>query len=1032
MTSLPTNDYGNIDISSGVPPGLAYVEGKRLTVTCRSLGIECAPAMTGWVRGWRGPKPDLTGVVVHEKDEATLRAAIERRNQRRRTPAQKAEAKRRRQAKEAAVFAAQILARFPGMPEGEAASIASRATEIGSGRVGRSGRAKDPVLAAVIAHARHRHTDYELDLEAGVERHEARRMAGEQIAAILDQWRRVGGRASRQARSRRSISAPPAGMLLRERMRALGALRRQELAAMAHVRAVQRGRGRAAINPDYVRFVAKRAPPGVLPDAVWAFLVEGGTGLRKSDLMWAVPALAAYIARSQQAERDRYDYADADIPPVRLNLYKEQWTYLADWLLATRSKDRGPWPLAVERAHRWHQRENLAKRRREAQARMRGGKPKHKPFIRFPGGAFAVMLDKSELDMEGAASAHCLGEAYADQLNFSIRTAENIPFFSGSFTKVESGPGINFSQTKGSWNLIPPRATPYARGAWRVITESQGKIASVAALTDFAALWLPKERADQRRFDLDTLGQAGVEEVTTFVKGALVVAEPAVVGLVVSGRTHAGTAGKVIVERFEAISTQSPAAAVAFARHLSPALFAPLADLPEVPAALALMQLGTQTSRGLSERLSRRYRRAFGEPDHPEAELPAAATEALAEARSSRFRAAILGPKAVSWRRVAARSGFDLAAEMDEGGFAAWLLLAPRAVLRPLLVEAARRPEGSRLLRIISGAGEGTAGSALQEAFMYRALQLPRRDLRLLAASMPPSWREAARWIRPDIPGDPAGMVSVLAGHSPGDNSPFVGKVERLSRRSYTRLVQRIANKIDATNWDWHDWEQGSYRGDRPEEELEQEGIKVWNWGRTLWTLIRVAPHRIEAPLLLHAVGLGAALERTASQGRVVLSGPVVDALGVALAEAVDLLHAPGAPTPKWHALPVGKYHHGIVGLPETSEMLETAVTTLVGAKGAASVPAVEAVVEWVDAVPSDHDWGGWFEYYPGGEDRARHFPALVWAADLVGDVYAEYGVGSVTSQELAAGKLYADTWRLPYGPLIGAYAETLKPAIAG
>ena len=73
------------------------------------------------------------------------------------------------------------------------------ATEIGSGRVGRSHTAEDPVRAAVVAHIRHNHTEYEriLDDELAycadyADRQQARRSAREdireEVAAILAQW----------------------------------------------------------------------------------------------------------------------------------------------------------------------------------------------------------------------------------------------------------------------------------------------------------------------------------------------------------------------------------------------------------------------------------------------------------------------------------------------------------------------------------------------------------------------------------------------------------------------------------------------------------------------------------------------------------------------------------------------------------------------------------------------------------------------------------------------------------------------------
>ncbi len=72
----------------------------------------------------------------------------------------------RRQERDIEVFTESILLRFPACPRDEALAIAQRACEVGSGRVGRSSTADDPVRAAVVAHIRHQHTDYDTMLWA--------------------------------------------------------------------------------------------------------------------------------------------------------------------------------------------------------------------------------------------------------------------------------------------------------------------------------------------------------------------------------------------------------------------------------------------------------------------------------------------------------------------------------------------------------------------------------------------------------------------------------------------------------------------------------------------------------------------------------------------------------------------------------------------------------------------------------------------------------------------------------------------------
>jgi hypothetical protein len=106
-----------------------------------------------------------------------------------RTPAAKlAELREKKEQREIARFAARILAEFPGCPAEEAEEIAQHACVTGSGRVGRSRTADDPVRAAVVAHVRHAHTDYDKLLFAGTEREDARDMVRDDITAVLRGW----------------------------------------------------------------------------------------------------------------------------------------------------------------------------------------------------------------------------------------------------------------------------------------------------------------------------------------------------------------------------------------------------------------------------------------------------------------------------------------------------------------------------------------------------------------------------------------------------------------------------------------------------------------------------------------------------------------------------------------------------------------------------------------------------------------------------------------------------------------------------
>lgn len=107
--------------------------------------------------------------------------------------------KKQKQDRDIKKFLAEVKDRFPGCPEQEAMVIAEWTCKIGSGRVGRSNTADDPVRAAVVAHIRHTHTAYDDLLEQGREtwhdREEAREVrqnarwhVRSEVDAILSQW----------------------------------------------------------------------------------------------------------------------------------------------------------------------------------------------------------------------------------------------------------------------------------------------------------------------------------------------------------------------------------------------------------------------------------------------------------------------------------------------------------------------------------------------------------------------------------------------------------------------------------------------------------------------------------------------------------------------------------------------------------------------------------------------------------------------------------------------------------------------------
>jgi hypothetical protein len=90
-------------------------------------------------------------------------------------------------------MAKEICRLFPGCPSERAEAIAAHTAVRGSGRVGRSaaGRALEEraLVSAVVASVRHRDTDYDALLMAGVPRDEARARVRNIVDAVLDRWR---------------------------------------------------------------------------------------------------------------------------------------------------------------------------------------------------------------------------------------------------------------------------------------------------------------------------------------------------------------------------------------------------------------------------------------------------------------------------------------------------------------------------------------------------------------------------------------------------------------------------------------------------------------------------------------------------------------------------------------------------------------------------------------------------------------------------------------------------------------------------
>ena len=90
------------------------------------------------------------------------------------------------------VSSSEIRRLLPDCPPERAEAIAKRATQRGSGRVGRTaaGRGLDPemITLAVVASVRHEDTDYDDLLASGVGRAEARARVSQHVEQILDRW----------------------------------------------------------------------------------------------------------------------------------------------------------------------------------------------------------------------------------------------------------------------------------------------------------------------------------------------------------------------------------------------------------------------------------------------------------------------------------------------------------------------------------------------------------------------------------------------------------------------------------------------------------------------------------------------------------------------------------------------------------------------------------------------------------------------------------------------------------------------------
>jgi hypothetical protein len=164
-----------------LPKGIAYK-----TRHCRKLTHESGKPLYIVVSnkkttlGLRAPKSIIA--QVHAKANETL--------------ASRRAATGKRDAADIAKAAASLTAQFRKMPKEEKDLVLTHGFKKHSGRVGRTASIslEKKVLLAVVAHVRHKHTEYDTLLRAGTDRDAARKLTRKKIEATIKAWGYVEGR----------------------------------------------------------------------------------------------------------------------------------------------------------------------------------------------------------------------------------------------------------------------------------------------------------------------------------------------------------------------------------------------------------------------------------------------------------------------------------------------------------------------------------------------------------------------------------------------------------------------------------------------------------------------------------------------------------------------------------------------------------------------------------------------------------------------------------------------------------------------
>lgn len=163
-----------------LPKGIAYK-----TLHCRKLTLEAGKALYVVVDkkktlGLRAPKNIVSQVHAQAKETlSTRRATVQKRD-----------------ASDIAKADKELQSLFSKIPPAERESILRHGFKKHSRRVGRTASLplQKKVMLAVIAHIRHKHTEYDALLRAGDARDVARKTTWKEIEGILREWGCTQGR----------------------------------------------------------------------------------------------------------------------------------------------------------------------------------------------------------------------------------------------------------------------------------------------------------------------------------------------------------------------------------------------------------------------------------------------------------------------------------------------------------------------------------------------------------------------------------------------------------------------------------------------------------------------------------------------------------------------------------------------------------------------------------------------------------------------------------------------------------------------